>query len=179
MKSTESRSRRSKSVSSAASPPVAVAAPIKDVPTATALKLYVVLARAVAAIQRHAEASLAERGLTGTEFGVLEALYHRGPLLLGEVQKKILVSSGGITFLVDRLEKRGLAKRLACESDRRARYVALTDEGRALMAELFPRHAETLRRAMSGLGLADQRAATGLIRTLGVEAAALVASAEV
>lgn len=163
----------------AASPPVAVAAPaIRDVPTATALKLYVVLARAMAAIQLHAEASLEESGLTGTEFAVLEALYHRGPLLLGEVQKKILVSSGGITFLVDRLEKRGLAKRLACESDRRARYVALTDDGRALMAELFPRHAEALRRAMSGLGLADQRAATDLIRTLGVEAAALVASAE-
>lgn len=146
---------------------------VTDVPTATALKLYVVLARTVAAIERHAFASIESSGLTTAEFGVLEALYHRGPLLLGEVQRKILVSSGGITFLVDRLEKRGLVERLPCETDRRARYAALTDAGSELISGIFPRHAEAIRRSMSGLGLADQRAAVALMRTLGTEAAAL------
>lgn len=146
---------------------------VTDVPTATALKLYVVLARAVAAIERHGLVTIEASGLTPAEFGVLEALHHRGPLLLGELQRKILVSSGGITFLVDRLEKRGLVRRLPCETDRRARYAALTDEGHTLIARTFPRHAEGIRRAMSGLGLADQRAAIELLRALGTEAAAL------
>ncbi len=149
------------------------APPAYDVPTETALKLYVVLSRAHAALDRHTMAHIAGTGLGQGEFGVLEALYHAGPMLLGEVQRKVLVSSGGITFLADRLEKRGLVERLPCETDRRARYVALTPEGRALVAGIFPAHAEVIRRAMSGLGLADQRVATSLLRTLGTEAEAL------
>jgi MarR family 2-MHQ and catechol resistance regulon transcriptional repressor len=133
----------------------------------------VVLARANAAIAAHAVADMARHGLTPAEFGLLEVLYHKGPMLLGDVQRRILVSSGGTTFLVDRLEKRGLLERRLCESDRRARYAALTAAGRALMDEIFPGHAEAIRRAMSGLGLADQREATDLLRVLGHEAAAL------
>lgn len=149
-------------------------APIpSDPPTATALKLFVVLSRAQAAVAAHAEASIATHGLTITEFAILEALYHKGPMLLGEVQRKILVSSGGITFLVDKLEKRGLVRRTLCERDRRARYAELTDEGHALVARIFPAHAEAIRRAMSGLGLADQRQAIALLKTLGTEAVGL------
>jgi MarR family 2-MHQ and catechol resistance regulon transcriptional repressor len=148
---------------------------VPDVPTATALKLYVVLSRALASVNRHVEASIAATGLSASEFGVLEALYNAGPMLLGEVQRKILVSSGGITFVVDRLEKRGLVERRPCETDRRARYAALTARGRELIDTAFPGHAEAIRRAMSGLGLADQRAVTTLLRTLGTEAEALPA----
>ena len=144
-----------------------------DVPTATALKLWVILARATAAVTAHSTADIESHGLTPAEFGVLEALYHKGPLLLGEVQKRTLVSSGGTTFLIDRLEKRGLVERRLCASDRRARYAALTADGRALMAEIFPGHAEAIRRAMSGLGLAQQRQAIELLRVLGHEAEAL------
>lgn len=146
---------------------------ITDVPTATALKLFVVLSRAAAALEKHSSASIESRGLTSAEFAVLEVLYHRGPQLLGEVQRKILVSSGGMTFLVDRLEKRGLVQRLPCETDRRARYADLTGQGRELIGRIFPGHAESIRRAMSGLGLADQRLVSALLRTLGTEAEAL------
>lgn len=149
------------------------APPPQDVPTATALKLWVVLSRATAAVQAHAVADMARNGLTPAEFGVLESLYHKGPLLQGDVAKRTLVSSGGTTFLVDRLEKRGLVERRMCETDRRARYAALTFKGRELMAEIFPGHAEVIRRAISGLGLSDQRTATDLLRTLGREAAEL------
>jgi MarR family transcriptional regulator, 2-MHQ and catechol-resistance regulon repressor len=89
------------------------------------------------------------------------------------VQRRTLISSGGTTFLIDRLERKGLVERRLCASDRRARYAALTAQGRAMMAEIFPAHAEVIRRAMSGLGLADQRAMTDLLRVLGQEAAAL------
>jgi MarR family transcriptional regulator, 2-MHQ and catechol-resistance regulon repressor len=138
-----------------------------------ALKLWVVLSRAHAAIARHAEADVARHGLTGTEFAILEALYHLGPLLLGQVQQKILVSSGGVTYLVDRLEQKGLVKREECPNDRRARYAALTAEGERLVSRIFPEHARHIARAVSGLTTAERAQATALLRTLGTAAAEL------
>ena len=146
-----------------------------DVATTTALKLWVVFARAYWAVGHVASADLERHDLTPGEFGILEVLHHKGPLLLGEVQKKVLASSGGITFLVDRLASRGLVERLACPSDRRARYAALTKAGRKLMTDIFPSHAAAIREAMGGLGRAEQRDLTALLRTLGKAAAALAA----
>ncbi len=142
-----------------------------DAATASALKLFVVLARAKRAIDERVEESLGTHGLTHTEFAILEALYHKGPLLLGEVQRKILVSSGGITFLVDKLADRGLVERRLCATDRRARYAALTRKGEALMGEIFPAHAEAIREAMAGLSRAEQKEATALLKQLGLAAA--------
>lgn len=141
-----------------------------DLPTATALKLWIVLARAAFAVGEVSKADIQRHDLTPAEFGILEALYHKGPMLLGEVQKRVLVSSGGITFLVDRLAKRGFVERQECPSDRRARYAALTKQGTKLMRDTFPAHAAAIRDAMAGLGLADQRTVTALLKTLGKEA---------
>lgn len=138
---------------------------------AVALKLLVVLARAQASVETHLHANVGAHGLTLTEFGILEVLYHKGPLLLGEVQKRILVSSGGVTYLVDRLEEKGLVERRACPEDRRARYAALTAEGEALIARIFPQHAELIQQVMSSLSLEEQRQAIDLLRRLGRAAA--------
>src|SRR5215207_7771100 len=83
-------------------------APDLDSKSAAVLRLWVIMSRAHASIAAHAAADVARHGLTLAEFGILEALYHRGQMLLGEVQRRILVSSGGITFLVDRLTAKGL-----------------------------------------------------------------------
>ncbi len=139
----------------------------------TALKLWIVLARAHAAVLSHVEAHVAGHGLTVAEFGVLEALHHKGPLLLGDVQRKILVSSGGVTFLVDRLTAKGLVERRLCEADRRARYAALTPAGEALMRRIFPEHAAMLERALASLTAEEQVEATALLRRLGRAAAEL------
>jgi MarR family transcriptional regulator, 2-MHQ and catechol-resistance regulon repressor len=148
-------------------------APDLDPASAATLRLWVIMSRAHAAIAAHAGADVARHGLTLAEFGILEALYHRGPMLLGEVQRRILVSSGGITFLVDRLTAKGLVERRTCQADRRARYAALTAQGEELVAEIFPEHAEALTRAMGGLSREEQQLAADLLRTLGVEAANL------
>lgn len=141
-----------------------------DMPTATALKLWVVLARAFDAISLVSKADIERHDLTPAEFGVLELLHHKGPLLLGEVQKRVLVSSGGVTFLVDRLEVRGFVERLACPSDRRARYAVLTKRGDKLMRDIFPGHAEAIRAATAGLSRSQQRDVTALLKTLGKQA---------
>jgi len=144
--------------------------PARDARTNTALELYVVLMRASAAVAKRLEPSITKHGLTAAEFGVLEVLYHRGPLLLGEVQRKILVSSGGITFLVDRLVAKGLVIRRECPSDRRARYADLTPAGEKLIDEIFPEHARQITRLMATLDAGEQRQVTELLRRLGTRA---------
>lgn len=138
---------------------------------AAALKLWVVLARAYAAVSERAARDVARHGLTLAEFAVMEALYHKGQLLLGEVQKKILVSSGGVTYLVDRLEQRGLVERRLCAEDRRARYAALTPDGEAFMRRIFPEHAECITEVASALTIEEQQQVTLLLRDLGRHAA--------
>lgn len=139
--------------------------------SSAALRLWVILSRAHSAIAAHASADVARHGLTLAEFGILEALYHRGPMLLGEVQRRILVSSGGITFLVDRLTAKGLVERRTCEADRRARYAALTPAGSELVARIFPEHAALLTQVMEGLSVDDQGTAADMMRAMGLYAA--------
>jgi MarR family 2-MHQ and catechol resistance regulon transcriptional repressor len=166
---------RSAAAAAADLPPAAASDPRPvnvDAATARALKLWVVLARAHRAIGAHAAAHAARRGLTLAEFGALEALYHRGDMLLSDLQRRILVSSGGITFLVDRLTKKGLVTRRRCTDDRRARFASLTPAGERLVREIFPEHAARIREVCAGLSAEEQRTAAALLRTLGVAAAA-------
>ena len=145
----------------------------------TALKLWVVMARAYNAVAEHVgRDNMEQHGITPTEFGILEALYHKGPLLLGEVQRKILVTSGGITYLVDRLVEKGLVKREQCPEDRRARYAVLTPAGQALIKKIFPAHAARIEQAMSALTQAEQREVAVLLRTLGLAVASLTQGEE-
>jgi MarR family 2-MHQ and catechol resistance regulon transcriptional repressor len=134
---------------------------------ATAIKLWVVLARANHAIARVAEIDVARHGLTLVEFGALEALYHKGPMLLGELQRKILVSSGGVTYLVDRLAAKGLVERRECSEDRRARYAVVTEKGSQLLQRIFPEHQLAMADALAGLTARQQEQATDLLRKLG------------
>lgn len=136
-----------------------------------ALKLFVVLARASKAVNDRVHEHADLHNLTLTEFVILEALYHKGPLLLGDVQKKILLSSGGVTYTVDRLAEKGLVERRECETDRRARYAALTPKGEALIGRIFPDHAARIEGTLSVLSAREQDAVISLLRKLGLSAA--------
>lgn len=137
-----------------------------------ALKLFVVLARAANAVNRRLHCDMDLHGLTLTEFQILEALYHKGPLLLGDVRKKILLSSGGVTYTVDRLAEKGLVERRECETDRRARWATLTPKGEALIGKIFPAHADHIEDTMSVLSAREQDDAIAALRKLGLSAAA-------
>ncbi len=134
---------------------------------ATALKSWVVLARAYLAVARHADADVARFGLTSSEFGILEALHHKGPLLLGDLQRKLLVTSGGVTYLVDRLVAKGLVTRESYPGDKRARFAVLTAQGSALIRQIFPAHAKRITRVLDALSPKEQKRVTALLRTLG------------
>jgi MarR family 2-MHQ and catechol resistance regulon transcriptional repressor len=135
--------------------------------SATALKAWVVLARAYLAISHHVAADVARYGLTASEFGILEALYHKGPLLLGDLQRKILVTSGGVTYLVDRLVDKGLVTRESFPGDKRARFAVLTPDGSALIRQIFPGHAKRLTKLLGALSPKEQKKLTAMLRTLG------------
>src|SRR5206468_2339873 len=111
-----------------------------DVP----LQLWVVLARAFDAVERHSRVSIARFGLGTTEFGVLEVLYHKGELPVCEVQRRILLVSSSTTYVVDKLRARGLVRSRHGEADRRVTLLTLTAAGRRLIRRVFPRHAAAM-----------------------------------
>lgn len=147
------------------------AGPQRDQDTAAALKLWVVLNRAHRAIGERARREIERQGLRPTEFGVLEALYHKGPLTLGQVGERVLVTSGSVTPVADKLEQRGLIARRMSSEDRRVCYAELTDAGRELVGGIFPDHAEVIRAAMEGLTVEEKQITASLLRRLGRHAA--------
>src|SRR2546428_4445670 len=103
--------------------------------------VFLVLWKAARAVESYAEKSITDLEMCGSDFGVLEALLHKGPLPVNEIGKKVLLTSGSITVAVDRLETRGLVERRAHGTDRRARIVHLTNTGRKLIIRIYADHA--------------------------------------
>ena len=104
------------------------------------LKAVTVILRASQAIQEVIKKDAATYGLNQTEFAVLELLYHKGDQPIQSIGKKILISSGSITYVVDKLEHKNFAIRKACPDDRRVTFAAITSEGKAFMDRIFPQH---------------------------------------
>lgn len=132
-----------------------------------ALNAFIKLMRAAEAVLNATRSTYVEAGLTDSQFGVLEALLHLGPLTPGELGKKILKSAGNLTLVIDNLVKSGLVERLESTEDRRRRPVALTTQGRSLIRRLFPAHARRVARVMSSLSSDEQDRLSVLLRTLG------------
>ena len=101
---------------------------------------FLVLMQTSRAIQDRIRADMANYNLSITEFAVLEVLFHKGKQTIQQVAKSILISSGSMTYVIDKLEQKGLLKRNACPEDRRVIHVTLTDTGTDLMNEIMPKH---------------------------------------
>lgn len=138
---------------------------------ARALKLWVVLSRAFAAVADRSREDIRRRGLSPSAFAVLEALHHKGPMPAGELRDAVLLAGGAATYVVDRLEREGLVVR-SPGADRRVRTVALTPEGRATIARHFPAHAAAVQRAVAALDPSERETAIALLKKLGKGATA-------
>ncbi len=134
-----------------------------------ALSTYVKLMRSVESITARIHKHLASAGLTLSQFAVLEALYHLGPLYQREIGQKLLRSSGNITMVIDNLEKRGYVRRERKKEDRRFMMVRLTDEGFELISNVFPPHAAVIAREMSVLSTREQETLAQLCKKLGLK----------
>ncbi len=149
-----------------------------DEETERALQLFVALTRCYNAVTEHARQDIVRHGLKPSEFAVLELLYHKGPVPLGKVAERILLTTGSVTHVIDLLEKRDLVRRVACPKDRRVLYAELTDQGRKLIAAIFPKHAARIRQAVAGLSAEEQEAARALLKKLGLAAKAALDGAD-
>jgi MarR family 2-MHQ and catechol resistance regulon transcriptional repressor len=127
--------------------------------------------RAAESITARTHRHLSSMGLSISQFAVLEALYHLGPLSQKEIGQKILRSSGNITMVIDNLEKRGLVRRARDRSDRRIYIIHLTDEGNNLINKIFPPHATVISDEMSVLTAAEQETLGNLCKKLGLKGA--------
>src|SRR5437016_2880415 len=135
--------------------------------------LFLVLWKAERAVESYAEKSITELEMCGSDFAVLEDLLNEGPLHVNEIGKKVLLTSGSITVAVDRLETKGLVERRAHGTDRRARIVHLTKEGRKLITRAYADHAADLERlASASLTRAERETLIGLLKKIGYRAAA-------
>ncbi|MCT8139628.1 MarR family transcriptional regulator [Anaerobacillus sp. CMMVII] len=134
------------------------------------LKLFIVLSRATRAIHDLVEEDIRTYGLNPTEFAVLELLYHKGDQPIQQIGKKVLLSSGSITYVVDKLEKKNLLVRKSCPKDRRVTYAVITENGTGLMDDIFPRHKEAIELIFSGLSADEKSVLIELLKKLGYHA---------
>ena len=134
--------------------------------------VFLVLWKAARAVETYAENSIAESKMCGSDFAVLEALLHNGRLPINEIGRKVLLTSGSITVAVDRLESKGLVERRSAGTDRRARIVHLTKDGRELITRVYADHASDMERlAAASLNRAERETLIRLLKKIGYEAA--------
>jgi len=138
----------------------------------SAAKLWLVLARASSAIGTYVERSLGQRGFCLTDFMVLEALLHKGPLTISAIGEKVLLASASMTSAIDRLEERGLVHRSLSAEDRRVRLVALTCEGRRFIAGLFEKHVNDLEAISSEFSQQERQILYAAFKKIGFAAKA-------
>ncbi len=128
--------------------------------------VWLVLAKAFRALAAQAGLNLSRTGLGDSDFRVLEALLHKGPLPVNTIGPKVWLTPGSISVAVDRLEKKVLVKRKNTD-DRRVRLVELTPKGRALITKTFREHAAAMEQAADVLSKDERRMLLRLLKKLG------------
>lgn len=104
------------------------------------LKTVIALSRTNNKLQKRSNTIFREAGLTTMQFSVLEVLYHKGDLKIGEIIKKILATGGNMTVVINNLEKEKLIEKCSDPTDSRASVISITDKGKKKMEEIFPKH---------------------------------------
>ncbi|MDO3411803.1 MarR family transcriptional regulator [Saccharibacillus sp. CPCC 101409] len=134
---------------------------------AASLNLFVILSKAYKNVMDRAVKDMKRHGLSPSEFTILEVLYNKGRFPLQQIGEKILITSGSVTYNIDKLEKRELLRRVPSPDDRRVIYAEITEAGIKLFDDIFPRHAAAVSEIMSGLNAEETEAAAELLKKLG------------
>jgi len=129
-------------------------------------ELWVVLARAYRAVAAYAEKSVETSNICMSDFMILEALLHKGPMTLSDLCHAVLIQGAGMTAAVDRLEKMKWIERVPHGTDRRARLVRLTTEGTSNAKSLYRRHLKDLDELFGYLGIVDRLDARNTLKTI-------------
>ena len=138
-----------------------------------ALEAYIKLQRAAETVTARTTAHLAGRGLTLSQFAVLEALHHLGTLSQRDLAAKLLKSTGNISLVLKALEQRGFVLRVRDPDDNRYMRVCITEAGQEFLMRFFPAHVRGIVAAMDVLSAEEQVELARLCRKLGLGVAAL------
>jgi len=134
--------------------------------------LWVVLARAYRSMAAFVEHSIAALDIGLSDFMILEALLHKGPLTMSELCEAALITNASMTAAIDRLEGRAFVERAADKQDRRVRRVQLTAQGTALIKRLYARHERDLDEVMSAVLPAERAELRRGLKAIGLAAQA-------
>ena len=135
---------------------------------------WLVMMKAMRALTRYAAAGIEETGLGLSDFGVLEALLHKGPLPVNTIGPIVDLTPGSISIAVDRLVAKGLVSRVESAEDRRVRIVALTPRGKALIDSAFRKHSGQMRKVFSELSPEELHSLETALKKIGKRAASLM-----
>jgi MarR family 2-MHQ and catechol resistance regulon transcriptional repressor len=137
------------------------------------IHVWLVLMKAYRALAQRSMGSIANTGMCFTDFAILEALLHKGPLPVNTMAPLVNLTSGSMTTAVDRLQSRGLVRRAADPGDRRARIVQLTPEGHQLIEGVFRQHSGDMEEVASVLSPNERETLLRLLKKLGRHAASI------
>lgn len=138
--------------------------------TDLSLHLYRVLAKSFKSVNEHAVTASKVQGFNPTAFAVLEVLYYKGPQPIQQIGAKLLLQSGNVTYVIDKLEASGLLHRTPCARDRRVIFAELTAKGKELMDQLYPEFEDRIDHALSGLDAGEKEIMISLLKKMGMEA---------
>lgn len=136
----------------------------------SAAKLWFVFARASASIGTYIERSFGKQGFCLTDFMILEALLHKGPLTISAIGEKVALASASMTSAIDRLEERRLVHRSLSAEDRRVRLVSLTCEGQKFISKLFEKHSSDLEAISTEFSQEERRVLYAAFKKIGFAA---------
>lgn len=138
----------------------------------SAAGVWLVMARAYRSMAVFIERSVAALGIGLSDFMILEALLHRGPQTMTSICDKVLLTNASMTAAVDRLQKRGFVERHKDPVDGRAKVIRLTEDGTALIQQLYQQHERDIEEVMRGVGAAERKQLRDSLKRIGLAASA-------
>lgn len=130
------------------------------------LKSLIALSRTAQNVRKREQRTIKEGGLTVSQFAVLEILYHKGDLRVCEIIEKALSTGGNMTVVIDNLVKEDLVRRCIDPKDRRVNLISITEKGRKIVSDIFPKHLENINEIFSVLTVEEKKNLTSLLKKL-------------
>jgi MarR family 2-MHQ and catechol resistance regulon transcriptional repressor len=137
------------------------------------LRLFRVWMKASKAVAENLLKDIESHNISRENFMILELLYSKGPHPVQKISETFSIPSGSITYVVDKLEKKGLVARQPNPNDRRASNVVITEEGRTLFNEIFPKHTATVSENLSFVTSEEKEQLIALLKKIGLGAQSL------
>ncbi|MFD1412677.1 MarR family winged helix-turn-helix transcriptional regulator [Oceanobacillus jeddahense] len=134
------------------------------------LKTFVVTMKASKALEEVTKQDIKKHGMRASDFAILEALYNKGRKTIREISESVLISTGSITYVIDKLEKKELLIRVNCPDDRRVVYLEITDKGKEIMDDIFPEHQQVIEELFQGISDSDKKTVIEVLKKVGYKA---------